>query len=79
MLLTRNMKIMSFHECKWSGSLVVRWQLTDQAYLDQNLEKHFFIYNCQIASLIFLVYIMSSRAELYIFHLYLVAFIFKIS
>ena len=44
----RNIKIMSFHKCKWSDSLVVRWQLTVQAYLDRNLEKAFFIYNCQI-------------------------------
>ena len=38
------MKIMSIQECKWSGSLVVRWQLSDQAYLDGNLEKPFYIH-----------------------------------
>ena len=37
----RNIKIMSFHKCKWSDRLVVRWQLTVQAYLDRNLEKAF--------------------------------------
>ena len=37
----RTMKIMSIHLCKRSDSLVVRWQLTDQAYLDRNLEKPF--------------------------------------
>ena len=40
---------MSIHERKWSGSLVVKWQLTNQAYLDQNLEKPF-LYNCQITT-----------------------------
>ena len=41
----RNMKIMSIHKInkyKSSDSLVVRWKLTDQAYLDRNLEKPFF-------------------------------------
>ena len=35
---------MSIHYCKWSDRRVVtrRWQLTDQAYLDRNLEKPFF-------------------------------------
>ena len=40
----RNMKIMSIQECKWSGSLMLRWQLTDQAFLDRKLEMNFFIY-----------------------------------
>ena len=70
----RKMKIISFHLCKWSDSLVVRWQFTDQAYLDRNLEKPLFLFYCQIASFfkfkIVLVF-MSSRNEFYIFHLYL--------
>ena len=44
-----NMKMMSIHKCKMSGSLVVRWQLTDLVYLDRNLDKPFFN-DCQIAS-----------------------------
>ena len=76
-----NMNIMSIHEYKWCGSLVVRWQLTDQAYLNRNLEKPF--YNCQIASLFLnlrlFLYFTSSRGELYIFLLFLVACIFIIS
>ena len=58
----RNMKIMSIHECKFSGSLMVRWQLKDLAYLDRNLEKPFY-YNIQIASVSKLVfYVISWRA-----------------
>ena len=76
-----NMKIMSIHECKCPGSLMARWQLTDQAYLDRNLEMPFFM-NCQIASfflnLRLFLYFTPSRGELYIFYLYLVAFIFII-
>ena len=34
-------EVMSIHKCKWSDSLVVRWQLTDQANPDRNLEKPF--------------------------------------
>ena len=41
--LNRIMKIMSIHECKWPGSLVVRWQHTDQTYLGRKLEKTVFI------------------------------------
>ena len=77
----RHMKTMSIRECKWPGSLVVRWQLTDQAHLDRNLEK-LFLCNSQIASFLnlrLLLNFTSSRGELYIFHLYLVAFIFIIS
>ena len=62
----RNMKIMSIHECKGSDSLVVRWQLTDQAYLQRNLENPF-LYNCQIASFLnskLFLYFTSSRDEL---------------
>ena len=54
---------------------------TDQAYLDRNLEKPFLFY-CQIASFLNIrlsLYFTSSRCEFYIFHLYLVAFIFIIS
>ena len=40
-----NTEVMSIHKCKWSDSLVVRWQLTDQAYPDRNLEKPFFNIN----------------------------------
>ena len=41
----RNMKIMSIHLYKWSDSLVVRWQLIDQANLESKLGKAFLIYN----------------------------------
>ena len=60
---------------------MVSWLLTNQAYLDRNLEGTFFIDNCQIAfffKLIFFVYFTSSCDELYIFHLYLAAFVFII-
>ena len=85
----RNMKIMLIHECKKSGSLVVRWQLIEKAYLNRNLEKpfwdihvivklHLFFLNSRV-----FLYFTSSRGKLYIFHLYfagyLVAFIFIIS
>ena len=43
------MKIMSIHEANGLDSLVVRWQLADQAY-GSKLGKAFFLYNCQIAS-----------------------------
>ena len=70
----RNMKIMWIHECKWSDSLVVMWQLTDQAYLDQNLEKPFLIIVKLHLSFFFnlrlFLYFTSSRGELYIFHMY---------
>ena len=74
----RNMKIMSIHEFKWSGSLVVRWQLTGQAYLDRSLEKPFYVIVKLhlFLDLRLLLYYTSSRAKLYIFHLYIVAFIF---
>ena len=83
----RNKNKMSLHECKLSGSLVVRWQLTDQAYLDRNMEKPFF-YKIVKLHLFFVFlffylrlffYLPSARGELYILHLYLVAFIFIIS
>ena len=68
---------MSIHECKWSGSQVVRWQLSDQAYRDKNLEKPFYIivklhlfFNLRL-----FLYFTLSRGELYIFYLCLVAFI----
>ena len=78
MLFNRTMKIMSIHECKWSGTLVVRWQLTDQAYLDRNLEKILYLILFFKSKILFL-YFTSSRGELYIFRLYLVAFILIIS
>ena len=76
----RNMNIMSIRECKWSDNLVVRWQLTDQANLIESW-KIPFLCNCQIASFLNLrlfLYFTSLRGEFYIFHLYLVAFIFII-
>ena len=69
----RNMKIMWIHECKWPDSLVVRWQLTDQAYLDRNLEKPFLIIvklHLSFFNLRLFLYFTSSRGELYIFHMY---------
>ena len=79
----RYMKIKSIQECNWSGSLMVRWQLTDQAFLDRNLQMHFlYTCNCQMASFLDLrlfLYFTLTPDELYIFHLYLIVFIFIIS
>ena len=59
---------------------MVRWQLTDQANLDRNLEKPFlYIILHLFLNLRLFLYFTSSRGGLYIFHLYLVAFIFIIS
>ena len=81
--IIENMKIMLIRKCKWSDSLVVSRLLTNQAYLDRNLEVSF-LYNCQIAFFFKLMHVLflcftSSCDELYIFHLYLAALVFIIS
>ena len=76
---TENMKIMSMRSCKWSDSLVVSLLLTNQAHLVRNLDgTYFFLSNCQIVfffKLILFLYFTSSCDELYIFDLYLAAFV----
>ena len=52
---------------------MVSWLLTNQAYLDRNLEGNFFIYKCRIAfffklNIVRIFYCTSSCDELYIFH-----------
>ena len=82
MLLT-GIKIMSINEFKWSGSLVAKVGAYSSSLPGSKLGKAFFYKKAKL-HLFFLtkrlfLYFTSSRCELYIFYLYLVAFIFLIS
>ena len=78
--LTRNTEVF---DSTVLSVLVVRWELTNQAYLDRNLEKPF-LYNIVKLHLFFkfkivLIFYVISWWALHLNHLYLVAFIFIIS
>ena len=78
---TENIKIMSIHLCKWSDSLVVTLTNNKSSIPGSKLGRNLFLYNYQISfffKLILFVYFALSCDELYVFDLYLVAFVFNI-